>query len=99
MPLDLQKCIKNDIHNRTEEDIRKDINEWVPTPSSYTVLNYQCLFDGAGDTEEISDSEDRAESGDSLDAISDDENANAEKDNDGFSDGGDDEPINDEVRI
>lgn len=98
MPLDLQKCLSNDIHNRTEEDIRRDINEWMPTPSSYTVLNYQCLFDSAGDTEEISDAEDRDENEDSLDAITDDENAHAEEAADGFSDGGDDEPI-DEVRI
>lgn len=95
MPRDLEKCLKNNIHNRSESDIRKAIAEWVPTPSSYTVLDYECLVNSADDTEEISDVDD--EKAESLDAISDDDNSNAEKDYDSDI-GGDDEPIN-EVKI
>lgn len=102
MPLDLEKCLRNNIHNRTEHDIRRAINEWVPTPSAYTVLEYQCLFSHReGETEEISDIEiDQDENEDSLDAISDEENANAQRYmDDEFSDtGGDEEPMN-EVRF
>lgn len=87
--------MKNNIHNRTESDIRKAINEWVPTPSSYTILDYECLFNSADNTEEISDIEDQKDDVESLDAISEDNNSNAtENEHDNFSDtGGDDEPI------
>lgn len=101
MPLDLNKCLKNNIHNRTEMDIQRAIKEWNPTPSAYTILDYQCLFgSGAVDTEAISDAEDeKAENFDALDAISDDENAKNRNQNDDFSDiEGDEEPIN-EVRF
>lgn len=99
MPLDLETSLRNNIHNRTNDDIRRAINEWVPTPSAYTVLEYQCLFSNrGGDTEEISDIEDeKDENADSLDAISDEDNANAERymDDDEFSDtGGDEGPMN-----
>lgn len=100
LPLDLEKCLKNNIHNRTEDDIRKAINEWDPTPSSYTILDYQCLFNNADDTEEISDfEEDKEHKDETFDAISDEENSIAERDMDNeFSDiGGEEEPIN-EVR-
>lgn len=94
LPLDLNKCLKNNIHNRTERDIQKAFNEWVPTPTSYTVLNYECLFNSADNTEEISDIEDEAES---LDAISEDENSHAVHGN--LSDTGDDEPINEVIKL
>lgn len=82
-------------HNRSTEDIRSALNEWVRTPSSYTVLDYNCLFN-ADNTEEISDVED--EKADSLDAVSDEDNSKAEKNvDDEFSDG-DDQSIN-EVRF
>lgn len=99
MPLDLEKCLKNNIHNRLESDIRKAIDEWAFLPTSYTVLDYECLFNSADDTEEISDVEDdKNENAESLDAISDEDNSNAIRDDDNFSDNGaDDEPIN-EVR-
>lgn len=95
LPLDLEKCLKNNIHNRTRDDIRQAIDEWQPTPSSYTVLDYEFLFNSADDTEEISDIDDEGdEKAESLDAISDEDNGNAGK-ADEFSDaGGDDEPIN-----
>lgn len=98
LPRDVEKCLRNDIHNRSESDIRKAIAEWVPTPSSYTVLDYECLVNSADDTEEISDIDD--EKAESLDAITDDERSSTEKDFDNqLSDiGGDDEPIN-EVKI
>lgn len=99
-PLDLEKCLKNNIHNRLENDIRKAIDDWETTPASYTVLDYDSLFNSADDTEEISDvEEDKDENAESLDAISDEENAAKEIEDDGdFSDvGADDEPIN-EVR-
>lgn len=91
--------MENNIHNRSESDIRKAIDEWQPTPSSYTVLEWdECLFNSADDTEEISDVEDEKDrKAESLDAISeDDDTSNAMKDlDDEFSDiGGDDEPIN-----
>lgn len=96
MPLDLEKCLKNNIHNRLESDIRKEIYEWESLPPSYTVLDYECLFNNADDTEEISDVEN--ENAESLDAISDEDNSNAIRDDDNSSDmGADDEPIN-EVR-
>lgn len=65
--------MKNNIHNRSESDIKRAINEWVATPSTYTVLDYECLFNSADDTEEISDIED--EKAESLDAISDEDNS------------------------
>lgn len=94
--MDVDKCLKNNIHNRTESDIRKALKEWEPTPSSYTVLDYECLFNSADNTEAISDADDDNEDAESLDAISDDENASGADKNmhDDFSDIGDDEPIN-----
>lgn len=93
MPMDVEKCLKNNIHNRSAEDIRKAINQFVLTPATYTVLDYECLFHNADDTEEISDmDEERDGQGDSLDAISDDENANADKELDEVS--GEDETVN-----
>lgn len=101
MPLDLEKCLKNNIHNRLESDIRKAIDEWEATPASYTILDYESLFNSADDTEEISDVEDdKDDNAESLDAISDEDNSNAirDADDDNMSDmGADDEPIN-EVR-
>lgn len=103
MTLDLEKCLKNNIHNRLESDIRKEIDDWDTTPASYTVLDYECLFNTADDTEAISDvDEDKDEIDESFDAISDEDNSNAVRDGDNdvddFSDiGADDEPIN-EVR-
>lgn len=95
LPLDVEKCLKNNIHNRTEGDIRKAADEWIRTPSSYTLLDYDCLFAGADnmDMEEISDAdEEKDEQGDSLDAISEEENTNADKDLDELS--GEDDTVN-----
>lgn len=93
MPLDVEKCLKNNIHKRTEEDIRSAMNQWVPTPATYTLLDYDCLFN-ADNTDEISDMDegDQDGKGDSLDGKSDDGNANAEKELDEVS--GDDESMN-----
>ncbi|XP_055309199.1 probable serine/threonine-protein kinase DDB_G0282963 [Sitodiplosis mosellana] len=100
MPLDLEKCLKNNIHNRLEIDIRKAMEEWEMSPASYTVLDYDNLFNSADDTESLSDVEDvKNENADSLDAISDEDNnsnvAMEDVESDDFSDMGlDDEPIN-----
>lgn len=97
--MDLEKCLKNNIHNRSEADIRDALDEWTPTPHAYTVLDYSFLFHSADNTEEVSDVDDEKEAG-SLDAVSDEDNTNADKNiDDEFSDGdGDDQLIN-EVRI
>lgn len=95
--MEFEKCLKNNIHNRSQSDIRNAIEEWEPTPTSYTLLNYECLFNSADNTEEISDIEDdKDEKSESLDAISEEDNSNNGKDlGDELSDvGGDDEPIN-----
>lgn len=99
--MDLEKCLKNNVHNRSEGDIRKAIREWMPTPSTYTVLDYSCLITSADDTEEISDIEDeRGENTEFLDAVSDDDHGNAEKRlDDEFSDTDGDESLINEVRF
>lgn len=72
--MDLEKCLKNNIHNRSESDIRKAINEWAPTPSTYTVLDYSCLFNTVDDTEEISDiEEEKEQKAEYLDSVSDED--------------------------
>lgn len=71
MPLDEEKCIKNNIHNRSQSDIKRAIFNWVRTPSSYTLLKYESLFNDADATEAISDIEEDKE--ETFDAISDDE--------------------------
>lgn len=94
--------MKNNIHNRSEDDIRKAIGEWAPTPPSYTVLDYKCLFDSADDTEEISDVEEEKEEKGDLDAVSDEDHmyGNAERSNDDeFSDMDGDENLMNEVRF
>lgn len=97
--MDLEKCLKNNIHNRSEFDIRKAIREWVPTPSAYTVLDYSCLFTSADDTEEISDIDDeKEENTEFLDAVSDEDNAGKHGDDD-FSDTDGDENLINEVRF
>lgn len=93
MPLDVEKCVKNNIHKRTEEDIRSAMNQWVPTPATYTLLEYDCLFN-AENTDEISDMDegDQDNKGDPLDRVSNEGNANTEKELDELS--GDDESMN-----
>lgn len=93
MPLDVEKCVKNNIHKRTEEDIRSAMNQWVPTPATYTLLEYDCLFN-SDNTDQVSDMDegDQDDKGDTRDGISDDGNENAEKELDEFS--GDDESMN-----
>lgn len=87
--------MKNNIHNRTESDIRKAISEWAPTPSTYTVLDYGCLFNSADDTEEISDVEDEKEGkAEYLDTVSDEDKHN----DDDFSDTDGAEKLINEVR-
>lgn len=71
MPLDLDLCIKQNIHNRAEADIRKAIEQWKPTPVTYTQLKYDSLF--ADVMEDISDEEDNVVEQPTLDAVSDDE--------------------------
>lgn len=90
-------CSKQNIHNRTEYDIRKAIEEWVATPSSYTSLSYDCLFTNNMATEDISD-EEKAQFLDTV-SISDDDgdnDNNADNADENFSD--DDEAFN-EVRL
>lgn len=69
MPLDVSLCLKQNIHNRNEADIRRSIDQWIPTPSMYTVLKYDSLF--VDQMEDISDDEEADVN--SLDAVSDDE--------------------------
>lgn len=69
MPLDANLCLKQNIHGRSEADIRKAINRWIPTPSNFTQLKYDSLF--ADQMEDISD--DEVAEDNSLDAVSDDE--------------------------
>lgn len=89
MPLDEEKCLKNNIHNRTASDIKKAITSWVPTPTTYTLLKYESLFNDADAMEAISDNEDEPGVGEALDAIS-DEDGN-EMDGQNFDDDDDDD--------
>lgn len=89
MPLDEEKCLKNNIHNRTASDIKKAITSWVPTPNTYTLLNYESLFNDADAMEAISDNEDEPGVSEALDAIS-DEDGN-EMDGKKFDDDDDDD--------
>lgn len=85
MPLDFELCSKQNVHNRTENDIRKAINDWIATPSSFTSLSYDCLFtdemddisDEPADLEavSISDSEDEKNAQNADENISDDDEA------------------------
>lgn len=86
MPLDEEKCFKNNIHNRTQSDIKKAFFNWVRTPSAYTLLKYDGLFNNANATEAISDDEKTG----SFDAISDEED-NGRRSKDCFSDIDDDD--------
>lgn len=65
MPLDLQQCLKNNIHQRTSSDIQKAIAEWVEAPPHNIQLNYRPLLDAIN----TAASDDKME----LDAISDDD--------------------------
>lgn len=52
MKLDVEECIKNDIHNRTAEDIRKAFRDYKDTPAHYVKLDYSYLLKPA---EELTD--------------------------------------------
>lgn len=96
LPLDVNQCIKNNIHNRTESDIRSSIEDLKsnPTPSPYIILDCEPLFNNADDVEDISDVDENA---DSLDAISDEDDGGREKadeQTEDIDDGSDDEPLN-----
>lgn len=92
-------CSKQNIHNRSEYDIRKAIEEWIATPLSYTSLSYDCLFtnDMEENMEDISD-EEKAHFLDTVSISDDDGNNdnNADNADENFSD--DDEAFN-EVRL
>lgn len=66
MSLDLQQCLKNNIHSRTESDIEMSINEWVEAPSHHIQLDYSSLL---STIDAASAAEDEME----LDEISEDE--------------------------
>lgn len=65
MPLDLQQCLKNNIHQRSAADIQRAIEEWADAPSHYIQLDYRPLLDALN----VAASDDKME----LDAISDDD--------------------------
>lgn len=48
MTLNLEECLKNNIHNRSEADIKKIISEWTNTPIHYIRLDYRSLFQSDG---------------------------------------------------
>lgn len=85
-------------HNRSSKDIRDALDEWVPTPSSYTVLDYSYLFNSADNTEEISDVEDDKEA-EAFDAVSDEDNKVEKHADDEFSDEDGDDQLMNEVRF
>lgn len=68
MPLDVDLCLRQNTHKRSEIDIRKAISQWVSTPPIYTVLTYDSLFEN--EMEDISDDE----KANSLDALTDEDN-------------------------
>lgn len=66
MELDVEACIKNNIHNRTAADIQKAFNEYKPTPAHYVKIDYSYLLkpadevtdakkDGASDKGQVKD--------------------------------------------
>lgn len=73
MTRDLEKCISQNIHNRSREDIAKSINEWEEAPSNYLQLNYKPLIE----TEEINSDNDLE-----LDSVSNDEESPEAAEND-----------------
>lgn len=44
MELDVEACIKNNIHNRTAEDIHKAFKEYKQTPAHYVKIDYSYLL-------------------------------------------------------
>lgn len=44
MELDAEACIKNNIHNRTTEDIYKACKEYKETPAHYVKIDYSYLL-------------------------------------------------------
>ncbi|XP_044747679.1 YLP motif-containing protein 1-like isoform X2 [Coccinella septempunctata] len=46
MELDVQNCFKRNIHNRTEEEIRRCIEGWETTPSHHPILDASSLLQG-----------------------------------------------------
>lgn len=99
MPSDLDKCLKNNIHNRSESEVRKAKEEWAPAPAEYTLLNYECLFSTEENIEEISDEDEKDGQTESVDAVSEEDNTNSERNlaEDDLSDTGD-EPTNEVSR-
>lgn len=70
MPLDTQQCLKNNIHNRSEEDIENCVKTWKTTPSHYLQLDYRPLFD----KNQVQGSDEDHGRPLELDTISDDDN-------------------------
>lgn len=71
MDLDVEKCVKNNIHERTVEDIERAYKEWKETPPHYIHLDCSSLLKPPAEepdkTEEISDDEDATIVGDNVD--------------------------------
>lgn len=82
MSLNLDECLKNNIHNRAEADIRKCIKEWTKTPPHYMILDYSPLLenqkseqsDGIGEKGDNASKMKEVTEVQILDLISDDEN-------------------------
>lgn len=53
MDIDLSTCAKRNVHNRTEEEIKKLIDGWEKTPPSQTTLDIRSLLQSAAITEVI----------------------------------------------
>ena len=45
MTKDIDLCVKRNIHNRTEEDIKEIVNRWECTPETHIKINYKKIFD------------------------------------------------------
>lgn len=44
MEPNVEKCIKNNIHNRSATDIQKAVKEWKVAPLHYVKIDYTYLF-------------------------------------------------------
>lgn len=63
MDLDVEKCLRNNVHNRSLVDIERAYKEWKQTPPHYIHLDCGSLLNPPAEaepskTEEISDDED-----------------------------------------
>ena len=51
MDMDVSTCAKRNVHKRTEEEIKKMVDNWEPTPFTHTILDVRSLLQSVSITE------------------------------------------------